>query len=299
MAIQNYAIIDHVGSLDEMDMRRAYFTVNARAQKDGYVKNKTYFTMKNFCQQKVYNPYSRKPCKGETLDKLKFSVRHNKNPQKVYFICYELNTTAQRELDKWVERQIPTMVYEAATHSFYKVESFEETHQFIDEESRKRRCAEIWGAALGYSFSAPVTRTQQVNNIDCYSARNADERRELIARDVEVTKITSTPEKFLEQNRCIAPMKEINAFWDYYVALYKSNLLADALEPNYVICPHCGRPMNPNNHKDENQRETEFVICTHCETHFDEDVFGTLESNPYYDDSFDDFDDSDEFFDCE
>lgn len=285
MAIQNYAIIDHVGSLDEMDMRRAYFTVNARAQKDGYVKGKTYFTMKTFCQQKVYNPYSKKPCTGETLNALKFSVRHNKHPQQVYFICYELNLTAQRELDKWVERQIPTMVYEASTRSFYKAESFEETHQFIEDDSRKRRCAEVWADALGYSFSAPVTRTQQVNNIDCYASRNKDERRELLSRDVEVTKITSSPEKFLEQNRCVAPMKEINAFWDFYVALYKSNMLKDALDPDYVLCPHCGRPTKI--HYGEN-------ACRFCETPLGDASDITFDA--YYDDSFDN---SDEFFDCE
>lgn len=111
-AITHYAIIDHVGSLNEQQMRNTYNKVYSQAKKDNFEKDKNLFTMKKFCE-KNYNPYTRKRLEGVRLQNMKFAMRHQKNPSEVYFVCPTLYKSTEREVRKWAERGIKVHIYEA------------------------------------------------------------------------------------------------------------------------------------------------------------------------------------------
>ena len=307
--IKDYAIIDHVGSLDSNDNKKIYNRVYKKANTEHFDK-KNLFTMKKFCQLN-WNPYTNKVLDDEKLKSMKFAMRHQKNPKKVYFICPELDNNAEREVQKWHDRGIEVRIFEANTNSEYKYEDFYDTHQidFDGLSSINRRLAEIWAPAFGYSFSAPITRIQRDNNIENFSKR-PDHDTLTNAGETHISKPFTSAETFLEMNRCIATdaeIKEFRQYLDAYLELAGCRInnkvgatfgsvsgnvsaLQEFLNPDYIICPHCKRPMNPHNHKDANQRETEFIICTHCETHFPEDTFKIFECKPYYEDNGDDND---------
>ena len=335
----NYAVIDHVGSLDEKDFEFAYSTIAARAYKHGYTyKKKSLISIKKLCVAS-YNPFAKQPIcwkdktgklvyDEEKIASMKFAMRYQKSPKQVYFICYELDKNTEREVKKWAERGIPVEVHELMTHQHFAYKDFAYSHQFYTETRfpRQREWAETWAPAFGDSFIAPepyrllkdrqtsvilpITRLNSENELDVYALGNREQRKELQNRNVKVSKVTSTAEKFLEQTRCIVPDADINhyaiekyqfkRFIDMHPHTTDSKIywtsegmdFEDMLEIDRVICPHCGKPMNPHNHRDANQRLTEFIICTNCETQFDEDTFGGAYPvcEPYFEDSSDEFD---------
>lgn len=286
--ITHYAVIDHVGSIDEADLS-VYTKVYHRAASEGYTKNKDLFTMKKFCELN-WNPYSRKPM---DLTKMKYAMRHQKNPQKVFFICPELNYSAEREAQKWHDRGIKVRIFEANTGADYDYEDFFDTHQIdIDgKASINRRLAEIWAPAFGYSFSAPITRIQRDNNIENFTKR--PDHDELIASgETHYTKPFVSAETFLEMNRCIAPDSEIKEFRQYLDSYLQItgcrieskvsasfgsitgniSMLQEFLNPDYIICESCFRP-----HK----VHTGDCECPHCQ-HV---INGDITLSPYFDDS--------------
>ena len=294
--ITKYAIIDHVGALEGVDNKKIYNRVYKRANAEGYDKSNL-FTMKKFCQMN-WNPYSKVLLDNEKLKSMKFAMRHQKNPEKVYFICPELDSNTEREVQKWHDRGIKVRVYEVNVRSEYDYEDFFDTHK-IDIDglaSINRRLAEIWAPAFGYSFSAPITRIQRENNIENFTKR-PDHDRLVEAGETHYTKPYTSAETFLGMNRCIATDKEIKEFRKYldaYMQLTGCEIdtkvgshfgsvsgnisaLKEFLNPDYIICDGCFRPM---------KMHTGDCACPHCQTNFTEEFI----LDTYYDDSFDDFD---------
>ena len=289
--ITKYAIIDHVGSLTQ-DELSVYNKVYTKANSEGYNKTNL-FTMKKFCQMN-WNPYSRKPMDADSLRKMKFAVRHQKNPEKVYFVCPEMNYTTEREVQKWHDRGIQVHIYEVHNNTEYDYQDFYDTHQFDfdGKASINRRLAEIWAPAFGISFSAPITRIQYENNIENFSKRS-DHDDLIAAGETHYSKPFTSHETFLEMTRCVATNDEIadfRVYLDAYITLiggsivtklgpdfgtYNGNpsALQEFLNPDYIICEACGRPMRVH---------TGDCECPHCQTKFTEDIV----LSAYYEDSY-------------
>lgn len=274
MVITNYAIIDHVGSIDESDLN-VYKKIYIKAKHEGFEKNKSLFTMKKVCL--ADSPYASK-----VTDKMKYRVRYQKNPQKVYFICPEVTFKVECEIKKWHDRGIPVRVFEVLGNAEYEYKDFYDTHQFDTDgkASINRRIAEIWAPALGYSFSAPITRIQRDNNIENFTKRS-DHDALVEAGETHYTKPYTSSETFLEMNRCIAPDAEIKEFRQYLDNLLlltncridtkvgasfgsvsgNTSTLQEFLDIDYTICEHCNRPM-----------KVKFGLghCTHCSSEVDD-----------------------------
>ena len=76
MAITNYCIIDHVGSLTQEQISPAYDKIYTIAKNDGFEK-KFCFTLKAVCQ-KAWNPYSRTALTQDKLKSMKIAMRYQK-----------------------------------------------------------------------------------------------------------------------------------------------------------------------------------------------------------------------------
>lgn len=291
--ITKYAIIDHVGSIDSNDLS-VYTKVYHKANLDGYDKSNL-FTMKKFCQMN-WNPYTRKTLDDNALRAMKFAMRHQKNPEKVYFICPEINYTTEREIQKWHDRGIKVRVFEVNNNAEFDYEDFFDTHQFDfdGKASINRRIAEIWAPAFGYTFSAPITRIQRENNIENFTKRS-DHDTLIESGETHYSKPYTSMETFLEMNRCVATdaeIKEFRKYLDAYLKLVHGNIdtrigssfgafvgdnvseLQEFLNPDYIICSECGRPMRVH---------TGDCECPHCQHTFAEDIILDV----YYEDSSD------------
>lgn len=277
MSIQKYAIVDHIGSLTSRENKRVYKQVYAQAKADEL----TAYTLKKVCL--ADSPYAK-----EVTSKMKYRARYLKNPQKVYLICDTLDSTAESILQIWESRNIAVEVFE--------VNGFMETHQIdIDgKASVNRRLAEIWSPAFGYSFSAPITRIQQELNAENFCKR-PDHDALVASNETHFTKPFTSSEMFLEMNRCVATDKEIKEFRQYldaYLTLVGGRIetkvggsfgaftgdakaLQEFLNPDYIICEDCGRPMRIH---------TGDCECPHCKRRFSEDIVLTA----YYEDSSED-----------
>ena len=291
--ITKYALIDHVGSLEEEDLS-VYNKVYKKANKDGYDKSNL-FTMKKFCQMN-WNPYTRQTLTADKLKAMKFAMRHQKNPEKVYFICPTLDYNTEREVQKWHDRGVKVHIFEVNAHTEYDYEDFFDTHQFDwdGKASINRRIAEIWAPAFGYSFSAPVIRYQRENNIENFTKR-PDHDALVESGETHFSKPYTSHETFLEMNRCVATdaeIKEFRQYLDAYLRLVHGTIdtrigssfgafvgdnvseLQEFLNPDYTICSECGRPMKVH---------TGDCECPHCRHIHNEDVILTA----YYEDSSD------------
>ena len=275
MAITRYAIIDHIGSLTTSENKHIYKRVYTRAKQDEI----TAYTVKKICLAE--SPYAR-----EVTSAMKYRIRYQKNPTKVYIVCDKVDANVEHVEKIWESRGITCEIFEA--------NGFIQTHK-IDIDglaSINRRLAEIWSPAFGYSFSAPITRIQRENNIENFSKR-PDHDAMVASGETHFTKPFTSAETFLEMNRCVATDAEIREFRRYldaYLTLTGCTIetkvgstfgavsgnitaLKDYLNPDYIICDSCKRPMRVH---------TGDCECPHCRTTFEEDVI--LDS--YYDDSF-------------
>lgn len=311
--IKDYAIIDHVGSIDEdVSINAVYRKIYLKATKDGFQKDTT-FKMKEIC--KAESPYAR-----EITDKMKLRVRHTKNPKRVYFICPELNYYTERELKKWYDRCIDVTVYEANHNFIYNYETVYDTLKYnfhSSEASINDRICEMWGPAFGYEFNAPITRVDNVLVPDNYCKR-PDHDKIVNTPETHFTKPLTKCERFFEYNCTCESDKRKKEFlqkFAYFLKLTGCTIdltlgatfgavtgnvksLNEFLEIDYTICTECGRPRNTRNHKDKYGNSSLNAICPHCETEFDSDV---QESSTYYDDSYtDDYENiEDAYFDNE
>lgn len=179
--------------------------------------------------------------------------------------------------------------------------------------SKARRCANIWAKALGWQFTAPLYRDNDYSNtidfgtkawknitlaksikrngmvyVPSYKpednptpaqlkeARILGELRAYSNMDTDsLTKYTSKPETYRKAH-CVASDAECNEFFAFYKELYKNNLLEEALEPDWYICPDCGRPVYVSPY-------AENKCCEYCNHEFELDI----EFTAYYENSFD------------
>ena len=299
MAITNYALIDHVGSVE--DMKKIYNLAYELAAEAGfYKKDKSVWTMKATC---LTFPNAQKTmATPESYKKLKNVVRFNKHPKHVYLICDTIeNSDVKTALWIWEQNFTPVTVIS----EYDGVIEDTREYDFDLEISMYRRCALIWSRALGWEFSAPLIHNNQLNTPDSWLKRpeyqeiveiqNGD----IITRaDVlgnHISKISTNPDKFVDTFHTIAPEKECKAFFEQYL-FYKGfdrqadgsikfneergDQIAYFLEPDWTLCPTCGKPVRLGT--------AESIICDYCDTKLHSEVFET-----YYDDSYKE--DSDEW----
>ena len=260
--IKDYAIIDHVGSLTSSENKKIYKEVYTQAK----AEDLTAYTLRKVCI--ADSPYCR-----EVTSKMKYRARYVKNPTKVYIVCDTLDATVESITQIWESRNIPVEIFEA--------NAFVRTHKIdIDGQyDRKRRIAETWAPAIGWSFSAPVTRIQTLNNIENFSKR-PDHDALVASGETHFSKPFTNADTFLEMNRCIATDQEVDEFYTHLRYLWDTvvdghRLVEDMLEPDYILCPACGRPMRIHTGSHE---------CPHCDAQFEEEIAFTA----YYEDSFED-----------
>ena len=265
MAIKNYAIIDHAGSVGAC--KALYKKAYEIANNGGYEK---VWRLNEVCQ--IYSPYAK-----EITNKMKYFNRYNRTPKMVYIICFnQCESKAQFIANIWETRGIPvTFIEESPTPTFA-----------VDKMSTARRCALIWGKAMGQQFSAPLVRDPLVETIDEYTARPHMDREQ----GSYSAKRFTNPQTYINAFRAVASEAECQEFFETYC--YKAgydklpngsrvfnkergNLLAEFLEPGWKLCPNCGKPVYENS-----------TNCTFCDTEFD-----AVETETFWDDSYhDDYD---------
>ena len=168
-------------------------------------------------------------------------------------------TTKHFELDKLELENLPPERY---------------TKRYLDRVSKYRRCALIWANALGWEFSAPLFKENNSASSELY-VRNKVLTREIPEESYsKLSKVSTRPENFLNSKK-VASEEECKAFFEHYKWLQMNGLLADSLEPDYHLCPTCGRPLRGD-----------VDSCTWCDEQFETT---TLES--FWDDSYNDEDD--------
>lgn len=273
MAITNYIIIDHVGQIASSEIESAYnkvYTKIAEYNKeqkttvDNYEVPKT-FTMKKVCE--MYSPFAR-----EITPKMRAFHRYNRTPKKVYILCDEYTAQTKAVEKIWSDRNIMTEI--VAMHQKTLIVR-------SDEASKARRCASIWANALGWSFSAPLFRDEEnIRSAENYALGNIMHRREIIESDIsaKVTLITTDELKYQSAYSEVASEDECEAFFEHYKWLYRNHMLAESLEPDYTLCPNCGRPIRLG--------ASEIATCSSCDTEVE-----SYMSDSYYESYSNDSDD--------
>ena len=167
----NYCIIDHVGTIEDQDDLRACYK---KAYEINEHDKKQTYKMKEFCK-KIYNIPG-----GEPNDGHKFKTRFDKHPEEVIFICDEYKSKPKWTADIWAEKVDNLKILEAATIDAVTTEylTLKDIHPEwfatigIDEDTIYRRCASIWGHALGWSFSAPLYKDDTLIADGFYRAKS-------------------------------------------------------------------------------------------------------------------------------
>lgn len=255
---RDYCIIDHIGSLEsDVVMKKAYSIAYSLTQYP-----KTTYTIKRFCQMLSRNPETK------VSDKQKNFVRFNKHPEQVILICSVSNGiwnehTKEFELDdpnadydrisgkikwiaeKWAERSDSVTII-ACNDTTVEVRSMNEEHPewFSCKDpvdSIYRRCANVWSRALGWQFSAPLYR-DNASEIDVMKYKRSDAKLFKDQPGAHVTKTNHSPASYLN-SKALASEDECREFFNYYKYLKLAGILEESLEPDYMICPECGRPM--------------------------------------------------------
>lgn len=260
--VTEYVIIDQVGAISSSEIKTAYSRVYNRIAEvnlaskgvEGFVPPQVW-TMKKVCQS--MSPYAK-----EITSKMKAYARYNKHPKKVYLLCDEYDSNVKFVEKIWNDRDIDTEIISMHQKTL---------HITSEEASKYRRCASIWATALGWSFDAPLFRDEEaVRNTEDYIIGNKQFRRDLEDSNpyCKLTKVTQDDIKTQERFAEVVPEEECIKFFEFYKWLYKNNMLAESLAPDWKLCPHCGRPMNVRTIK---MGYTDKVQCSHC------DVWTTLD----------------------
>jgi hypothetical protein len=243
---KKYTIIDHVGSIaDETMLSAAYakaYALNPKGQEC--------FSLKKFCHM-MPNDYEQ----PKALWQKKLEVRYWKHPSNLIFICSDLNWKALATLETWdvdpenikiilVQEDIEVLTMRDVKPEWYA--------QKEATDSIYRRCANIWGQALGWEFSAPLYRDKG-SEINVMQYKRND-RNILIenGNGDHITKTSHTPEAYM-RSKMVASEEECQEFFRYYKYLKTNNILEEFLESDWEICPECGRPIRLS------QEE-----CTYC-----------------------------------
>ncbi len=306
MTITNWALIDHIGSVDSEDISKLYNTAYKDAQKHNFER---IYRIKELALK--INP-------NAPLKAMQNSIRFNKHPKTVYIICDDFTSYIKWYADNYKERDITVNI--VASTDFFEYTG--EIAQVVYEMDRKRRCASIWSKALGWQFSAPILREPGTEDVDTFSKRPNREllkdnkkdiylqieetkasnspdkynklknlyrlldmakKEELSISQAENTtesgsygaKRTTRPEKFVNSKRAVATDAEIDQFFQHYKFLQQNGLLAESLECDYTLCPTCGRPHYISEES-----------CPWCNTEFE-----PIEITRYFEeDDYDDYD---------
>lgn len=216
-----YTVTDGMGFMSEEEMSSGYGIARRLSSKLYHAKD---YSLKKICEHNYTCKFGRAP--SEVTDKMKTYTRFTlKNPEHVFVICPEVNSTIESKINMWVsdfERDIKVTVIETASTTprvssytptkkvfapvYIKAPTVHKTDeekddtrcikyfvkirtasgrvsqrlkrtvtydsQYIEELSNARRCAIIWGQALGWSFSAPLERSIQFIDADFHTYRN-------------------------------------------------------------------------------------------------------------------------------
>ena len=223
---------------------------------------KTTYTIKKFCQMLSGNPYTK------VTEKQKNFVRFNKHPEEVIIITTTSNgiwNPHKKDYDidepnmdydrisskikwiaeNWAERAEKVTIILCNSNDTIEIRSINEEHpewfHLHAEDSIYRRCANIWAKPLGWTFSAPLYR-DKASDINEMQYKRPDAKEYKDQPGSHVTKTSHTPKAYLN-NKTLASEEECKEFFNYYKYLHIANLLTDALDDNYTLCPHCGRPI--------------------------------------------------------
>ena len=286
-----YAITDGIGYMPDDEMRIGYKRAIELANGIETV------TLKYVCEKNYEALFHRQL--QYVSDKMKSFNRFTLKPQKVYVICSEFNDSVKSKADMWLEndRDIKVYVIETA-HIEPQVSRHtrEEKCYGVNNMSKARRCALIWGNALGWSFSAPLVRDPKFIVPDTYTKRtnisvfgSVEHHRLSNTYQPNNTYVTGkyesvyelpsfvqeklskpsfTNKAYITSNIELATEAECEAFYQHYAYYQKNGLLAEMLEPGYKLCPHCGRPYRYNGGT---------ALCTWCDTELetvDETAYG-------------------------
>ena len=255
--ITNYAIIDHIGSVE--DVKSVYALAYKRAKLDGFTNNNSHQVWK---MKEVIATMSNNRAKD---DATKWAARHTKNPAMVYLICQSVDKNKyniETAIKSWAERNIPVAII-SELDGYIPPEKFP-TYDFGLEISKARRCALIWADALGWTFSAPLIRNRNINTLEPWQKRPDREKYiNQAGMANHITKVSTKHDKFLDAFRTIASEEECEAFFEHYKALYKLGLIDnDYLEKGWILCPHCNRPMREHGKCNwcDTAHETQFSV---------------------------------------
>ena len=293
--ITDYCVIDHIGSLDNGSLKKAYNKAYGLVDKG--LKG---ITLKNLC--KSINPHV------QDLEGMKWAMRKSRNPKQVIIICttdiptaspdwgmsyehpdcgyplfnsYEdrrktffehLPDKAQSIIKDWSEKtkNITLVHFEGGTGQCDVIQYKELFPECPDirfaHMSKARRCAIIWANALDYTFDKPLWLTTLPEaNDDKYiptSSEDDDTKR--------YRKIAWDKARFE-----IEPEENVEFFYKNIYAYYRShNLLKEFISSEYDLCPHCHRPVRKTAEQ-----------CEWCPTN--NPNFVNLEFTRFYDDELD------------
>ena len=268
MSIKSYIIIDHIGSIEEPNLRKAAYNLAYKIAG----KETTYTLTEAVRVKNGYRP------NAVISQAQKSFFRNELHPDKVIIITDELTKTHESIIKRWAEKVNDLTIIEA-----YGGDGITEGRIDLNviplreylpgiysqkeaTDSRQRRCAAIWAYALGWTFSAPIYRVSKPEAIENYQARPDRKKMiELQGNSDHVSKVASSPESYRVAHS-IASDEEVREFYEFYKTLYRNNLIKEALEPGYALCPECGRPIRLTH-------EGNYAECTYCE-------FGRVEDTP-------------------
>lgn len=292
--ITNWALIEHVGTIASQTLVSAIYS-------KAYSLNQCekIFTYKQLVQ--LMNPN----CTSAS-EKQKAWLRGTKHPRQVIIVTSIHNLfNIDYIVAHWIEKDTPEITILAVSDDcvvkeYNWTELYPELAQTMGgaTNSKARRCANIWAKALGWQFTAPLYRDNDYSNTidfgtkawkNIYNAKhfsptekefkklkNLHEIRHYSKMDTDdLTKYTSKPETYRKAH-CVASDAECNEFFAFYKELYKNNLLEEALEPDWYICPDCGRPVYVSPY-------AENKCCEYCNHEFELDI----EFTAYYENNFD------------
>lgn len=309
MSIKNYAIIDHVGSVTEDEMKRVYKLVYHQASKDGFTKDSCP-TLKKVCM--ADSPFARK-----VTDNMKYRARYTKNPKRVYFIANKLNSKSETELRKWCKRGIDIVLYNVKDEEICTYDrkmmvaspfvEWEKKNTQLDDginDIKVQRCiASIWAPAFHYYFSTDTIIRYQDTIVPDNFIKRPDHDEMVASGETHFTKPFTSSAKFIEKNREIVTDEEIKEFIKYFEAYLKltgckvelrpneyfgsvsGNIeaLSEFLEIDYTICKHCHRPRKLTQERNRYGKQIKGSVCPHCEAEFNE---GRLGYDTYYEDNY-------------
>ncbi len=256
--ITNYALIDHVGSVE--DITKIYETVKRYAKTAGFKPNsKQYWTMKATCQ--AMNP-NFKNWDKDKQNKLKKVVRFSKSPTIVYMVCDTIaNKNVSNAIWIWESHNIPVAVISEA-EGYIPPRTFDEYYYGM-EISPARHCALIWAQAIGWSFSAPLIQEGFKGSIAEYTAiPEHDEEQLRINAFIDKKELNTVNESygakrftgsetFVNNFIKVAPESECETFFEHYCWLRgfdkttegwvktHEDRISEFLEPGWKLCPEC------------------------------------------------------------